>query len=70
KGYRNEDRMWEPGAHLDNSRNAVHKFYSKNPSALQKLRGMDSSLFYSFFQPMPKNLTTTSSTWSCLEFEP
>ncbi|EGO19307.1 hypothetical protein SERLADRAFT_443353 [Serpula lacrymans var. lacrymans S7.9] len=27
-------------------------------------------LFNSLFQPMPKNLTTTSGTWSRLEVEP
>ncbi|EGO01117.1 hypothetical protein SERLA73DRAFT_72087 [Serpula lacrymans var. lacrymans S7.3] len=70
KGYGDEDKMWEPEAHLDNSCNAVRKFYSKNPSAPRKLRGMDSTLFNSLFQLMPKNLTTTSGTWSRLEVEP
>ncbi|EGN93756.1 hypothetical protein SERLA73DRAFT_78621 [Serpula lacrymans var. lacrymans S7.3] len=70
KGYGDEDRMWEPEAHLDNSRDAVREFYSKNPSAPRKLRGMDSKLFNSLFQPMPENLTTTSGIWSSLEVEP
>ncbi|EGO04773.1 hypothetical protein SERLA73DRAFT_44018 [Serpula lacrymans var. lacrymans S7.3] len=70
KGYGDKDRMWEPEAHLDNSRDAVHKFYSKNPSAPRKLRGIDSKLLNSLFQTMPKNLTTTSGIWSRLEVEP
>ncbi|EGO00828.1 hypothetical protein SERLA73DRAFT_71795 [Serpula lacrymans var. lacrymans S7.3] len=70
KGYGDKDRMWEPEAHLDNSCNAVRKFYAKNPSAPRKLRGIDSNLFDSLFQPMPENLTTTSGIWSRLEVEP
>ncbi|EGO28500.1 hypothetical protein SERLADRAFT_380209 [Serpula lacrymans var. lacrymans S7.9] len=41
-----------------------------NPLAPRKLRGMDSKLFNSLFQPMPENLTTTSGIWSRLEVEP
>ncbi|EGN99582.1 hypothetical protein SERLA73DRAFT_72392 [Serpula lacrymans var. lacrymans S7.3] len=59
KGYGDGDRMWEPKAHLDNFCLQI-----KNPSAPRKLRGIDSNLFNSLFQPMPKNLTTTSGTWS------
>ncbi|EGO02357.1 hypothetical protein SERLA73DRAFT_71482 [Serpula lacrymans var. lacrymans S7.3] len=70
KGYGDKDRMWEPEAHLENSRNAVHKFYSKNPSAPRKLRAMDSKLFNSLFQPMPESFTTTSGIWSRLKVEP
>ncbi|EGN94787.1 hypothetical protein SERLA73DRAFT_77524 [Serpula lacrymans var. lacrymans S7.3] len=46
------------------------EFYSKNPLASRKLRGMDLNLFNSPFQPMPENLTTTSGIWSCLEVKP
>ncbi|EGO04945.1 hypothetical protein SERLA73DRAFT_41468, partial [Serpula lacrymans var. lacrymans S7.3] len=37
KGYRDEDRMWEPEANLDNSCDTVCNFYSKNPLAPRKL---------------------------------
>ncbi|EGO30617.1 hypothetical protein SERLADRAFT_344309 [Serpula lacrymans var. lacrymans S7.9] len=71
KGCGDEDRTWEPEAHLDNSCNAVHKFYSKfyskNPLAPRKLGGIDSNLFNSLFQPIPKNVTTTSGTLVLVE---
>ncbi|EGO20350.1 hypothetical protein SERLADRAFT_442484 [Serpula lacrymans var. lacrymans S7.9] len=69
EGYGDKDRIREPEAHLDNSCNIVCKSYSKNPLAPRKLRGMDSNLFKILFQPIPKNLTTTSGTWSRLEVE-